>query len=223
MSLMRVAAVLVVAGLLAVAGWSRATHWAPSADRYPLQGIDLTADPGPVEWGSVRAAGADFAYLVATVGSDRRDSGFETNWNALPEAGLRRGAVHLYSLCQPGVDQANAFNTVVPRAQDALPAAVDIGFRDDCAARPDRDALLADVRQFVAIVETHTGKPVLLRVSRGIESRYSLSADVKRPLWELGNLVAPGYGARPWRMWRASDVRQIEGIEGPVNWDVVAQ
>lgn len=223
MSVRQVAAALVVLGSLATLAWSAATRWAPSTDRYPLQGIDLAANPPPVEWGSVRAAGADFAYLVATVGADQRDVAFTGNWDALPEAGLRRGAVHLYSLCRAGADQANAFNTVVPRADDALPAAVDIGFRDDCTARPDRDALLGEVRRFVTMVETHTGKPVLLRVSRSVESRYGLSTAIDRPIWVLGNFVAPGYGARPWRLWRATDVRHVEGIDGPVNWDVVAR
>lgn len=222
MSVVRTAALLVVAGLLAIFGWTIATRWAPSTRTYPLQGVDLPAGPAPIDWGSVRADGADFAYLVATVGADQREATFEANWDALPEAGLRRGAVHLYSLCQPAVDQANAFNTVVPRTDDALPAAVDISFRADCTARPDRDALVGSVRQFLSMVETHTGKLVLLRLSRPAESHYTLSAALARPVWAVRNLVAPDYAARPWRMWRASDFRQIEGVEQPVNWDVVA-
>jgi len=216
------ATAMLLAGLLAVAAWAWGTHWAPSAERYPLQGIDLAANPPPVEWGSVRAAGADFAYLVATIGAGERDGAFEANWDALPDAGLRRGAVHVYSLCEPGAAQADAFNTVVPRADDALPAAVALDFRDDCTARPDRDALIRDLRAFLATVETHTGKPVMLRLSRAVERRYTLSQALARPVWVLGNFLAPGYAARPWRMWRASDVRQIDGIDGAVNWDVVA-
>jgi lysozyme len=222
MNVARTAIALTLAGLLVVIGWGVATRWAPSRTHYPLQGIDVAADTGPVEWGSVRAAGADFAYLVATVGAGARDAGFEGNWDALPDAGLRRGAVHVYSLCESGKAQADAFNTVVPRADDALPAAVDIAFRDDCTARPERDALVGDLRTFVVTVETHTGKPVLLRLSRSVERRYDLSNTLARPIWALGNFVTPGYAARPWRMWRASDMRHIEGVEEPVNWDVVA-
>ena len=122
--LWRSAALLAVAGALGIGGWTLATGWAPSAGRYPLQGVDLGLDPPPVEWPTVRAAGADFAYLVATAGIDRRSAAFEANWAALPEAGMRRGAVHLYSLCQAARDQANAFNLVVPAAADALPATV---------------------------------------------------------------------------------------------------
>lgn len=219
---LKLGAALGVAGAVAIGGWSYATGWHPSTERYPLQGIDLGFRPPPVEWGMIRARGADFAYLVATDGAAGRDPAFEANWAALPDAGLRRGAVHLYSLCRPAVAQANAFNTFVPRAEDALPAAVDVSFREDCPDRPERPAVVAELRRFIAMVETHTGKPVMLRVARDVERAYQLSGAIDRPVWSLANLIAPSYAARPWRMWRASDFRRIDGIEGPVHWDVVA-
>ena len=215
-------AVLVGAGLLGIAGWSVATGWHPSVDRYPLQGIDLGENPGAVEWGTVRARGADFAYLVATSGADRRDPAFEANWASVPEAGLRRGAIHVFSLCQPAAAQANAFNAFVPRNADALPAAIDVGYHDDCTARPERDALVHDLRTFIRMVETHARKPVLLRLSRAVDNDYRLSAAIDRPVWAIADFLKPDYAARPWRMWRASHIRRIDGIEGPVNWNVVA-
>lgn len=217
------AAGLTGAGLLAIAAWSWATGWRPAPARYPLQGIDLPERlPATIEWSAIRAGGADFAYLVATAGADRRSAGFEAEWGKLPAAGLRRGAVHLYSLCQVATAQANAFNTTVPRVADALPAAIDLSYRDDCAARPDRGALVADLRRFAAIVEAHTGRAVILRVSRGMERDYQLTEAIDRPVWAMANFVSPGYPARGWRLWRASDMRRVDGIEGPVNWDVVA-
>ncbi len=218
--LTKAALALTLIGAIAIGGWHQATAWHPPTARYPVQGIDLDDRAGPLEWGFVRAAGARFAYLTATVGADRRVPAFEANWNALPAAGLRRGAVHLYSLCQPAVAQANAFNTTVPRSRDALPAAVDVTFRDDCAARPDARALVRDLRQFLTMVEAHTGHPVLLRVAAPVERRYALTAAIDRPVWAMADFVAPDYAARRWRLWRASDMRRIDGIEGPLNWDV---
>ena len=110
----------------------------------------------------------------------------------------------------------------MPRTTDALPMAVDVSFRGDCTARPDRDALIADLKTFIHMVETHTAKPVMLRVSKPVESTYQLTAAIERPIWAMRTFFAPTYPARPWQMWRASDVRRIDGIEGPVNWDVVA-
>ena len=220
--MMRLTIVLALAGFLTIGMWTFATGWTPSTSRYPLQGLDLGEHPPAAEWPTVRAAGADFVYLVATAGTDRREPSFEGNWNALPEAGLRRGAVHLYSLCQPASDQANAFNLVVPAASDALPAAVDASPRDDCAARPDRAVLIGDLTRFITMVEAHTGKPMLLRIGRAMEARYHLTSAIPRPVWAVANAFPPAYAARPWRLWTASGIRHVGGIGGSVKWDVVA-
>jgi lysozyme len=209
-------------GVLAVAGHHFAGTWRPSPERYPLQGVDLPERPGAIGWASVRAAGADFAYVVATAGTRTRDPDFEGHWAALPEAGLRRGAVHLYSLCEDGGRQADAFNAVVPRTADALPAAVDIADRDGCDAPEPGPAVTNGLRAFAKRVETHLGKPVILRLSRWAERRYGLSRALDRPLWVTGSFLTPGYAPRPWRLWRASDRRVIEGVEQRMNWDVVA-
>ena len=220
--MIKAAGAMALAGAIGIGGWTYATAWHPKTSQYPLQGVDLGVRPGDVEWGTVRARGADFAYIVATSGADRRDPAFEANWAALPDAGLRRGAVHLYSLCQSATAQANAVNAFVPRTADALPLAVDVSFRDDCTARPDRAALVADLRTFIRMVETHTAKPVMLRVGKPVDSTYQLTAAIDRPIWAIRNLFAPTYPARPWRMWRASNMRNLDGIKDPVNWDVVA-
>ena len=215
----------IVAALVAVlgfAGYIFASGWRPSPARYPLQGVDLGDHPGAVGWGSIRAAGADFAYLVATTGSTQRDPDFEANWAALPEAGLRRGAIHLYSLCDDGVAQADAFNATVPKTADALPPAVDIDLRDGCDPPAPGRAVTDNLRRFAARVEAHVGKPVVLRLSRPAERRYGLSAALVRPLWLQGSFIRPDYATRPWTLWRATSWRRIDGVEGPVNWDVVA-
>ncbi|SDA14000.1 glycoside hydrolase family 25 protein [Sphingomonas sp. NFR15] len=215
---MGVVAVLLIA--LACAASALALQWRPSA-KYPIQGVDVSDAQGEIEWWSVHGAGADFAYVRATSGAAGRDMRFAANWDAVPKTGMRRGAMHRYSLCHLAVDQANNFNTTVPRTPDALPAAIELGFTDDCAARPDAPAVIAELRRFLTMVEAHTGKPVLLKISRPFDAAYHVTAAFDRPVWATGNFFPPDYAARPWRMWQANDMRRIDGIEGPVNWDVV--
>ncbi|MFL0413535.1 GH25 family lysozyme [uncultured Sphingomonas sp.] len=203
------------------AAWQAAAQWRPSVDKFPVQGIDVGEANGAIEW-PVVGGRADFAYATATYGAKRRDARFEENWEGIGAAGLRRGAVHVWSLCQPGEAQANAFNTIVPRDDADLPAAIDFDYREDCAARPARSALVEEIAKAAAIIEAHTGKPVLLRVSRRFERDYDLSTALPRTIWAAGNFFPPDYAARPWRMWRASDMRRIDGIDGPVNWNVAA-
>ena len=82
--LVKFAIVLTVIGTVGIVGWHKATGWHPDPADYPLQGVDREEGAAAIEWPMVRAAGADFAYVVATSGGDRRDPAFETNWAALP-------------------------------------------------------------------------------------------------------------------------------------------
>lgn len=217
----RFAVIIAAIALLAVAGWQAATHWRPSADRFPVQGIDVSEANGAIEW-PVVSGRADFAYATATHGARRRDARFEENWRGIAAAGMRRGAVHVWSLCQPGEDQANAFNTIVPRDDADLPAAIDFDYAEDCESRPDRAALVDEIARAASMIEAHTGKPVLLRVSRQFERDYDLASALPRTIWAAANFFPPDYAARAWRMWRASDMRRVDGVEGAVNWDVAA-
>lgn len=221
--LARIALFLAAIALTGVATWRLAVRWHPATDRYPVQGIDVSEANGAIEWPVVKGAGADFGYAVATVGARVRDRQFQAHWDNLARAGMRRGAILVYSLCQRGADQADAFNTVVPRDDAALPAAIALSYEEGCAARPEREVLVADLAVAIRRVEAHVGKPVLLKVSRAVEGDYELSEALKRSIWSVGNFLSPGYATRPWRMWQASDLRRIDGVEGPVNWDVAAR
>ncbi|MDQ2878713.1 MAG: glycosyl hydrolase [Pseudomonadota bacterium] len=212
----------IVLGVAGAASWYGVQRWRPSVDRYEDQGLDVSDNDGPIDWWTVRAAGADFAYLRATVGADTRAGRFADNWRDVHGTGMRRGALHVYSLCAPAADQANNFNTTVPRDADALPAAVVLDFHPDCAARPDQKLLLDDIRRFMTMVELHTGKPMMMKLSRDFDATYHISAGIPRPVWAMQNFFAPGYPATPWRIWQASDLRRVDGIAGQVDWDVVA-
>lgn len=217
----RLGALGIVLALSAIVAWTFALSWRPS-DKYDFQGVDVSEQQGAVDWWTVKAGGADFAYLRATYGADGRDLRFADNWAGTYAAGMRRGALHVYSLCRLAVDQANNFNTTVPRVGDALPPAVLIDFDDDCQSRPVRNVVLGELRRFLAMIEAHSGKPALLKVSKRFESDYHVTGAIPRGVWAVQDFFPPDYAARPWRMWQASDMRRIDGVSGPVHWDVVA-
>ena len=210
--------VLVLTGVIA---WTFVLSWRPS-DKYGFQGVDVSEDQGVVDWWTVKAGGADFAYLRATYGADGRDERFATNWADTYAAGMRRGALHVYSLCRLAADQANNFNTTVPRVTDALPPAVEIDFDPDCNSRPVRNVVLGEIRRFLTMVEAHTGKPALIKISKQFEATYQVTSAIPRTVWAVQDFFPPDYTARPWRMWQANDMRRIDGINGAVRWNVVA-
>ncbi len=218
--------ILIVAALLAVlafAGWRYALGWAPSRAQYPTQGIDVSHHQGPIDWAAAKADGVDFAYIKASEGGNRRDPRFAENWRAAAEAGVRRGAYHFFTLCRPARDQATNFIALVPREGDALPPAVDLEFGGNCAARPRREALIAEVASFVKMVEAHSEKPVMLYITREFEEQYRVSEAIDRPLWLRRIALEPDYGGHPWVMWQAHNRRRVDGIDGPVDWNVLRE
>jgi lysozyme len=218
-AVLAIAAALCLAG---AAGWHYATDWRPSTGEYPIQGIDVSEETGPVDWLTARARGVDFAYARAIRAGTHRDRLFQSNWAALGEAAIRRGVIHQFSLCRSAEAQADAFITFVPRFLDALPAVVELDFDEGCARRPERAELLGSIQAFLKVVEHHTGSPMLLKISEPFEKQYQVSGAVARPLWATQDFFEPLYLARPWRMWQASTIRRIDGVDRPVHWNVVA-
>lgn len=209
--------------LAGVAGWRLAIRWTPPVERYPVQGVDVSENTGTIVWPVLKGAGAQFGYAVATVGATTRDRNFQANWDAMGRVGMKRGALHVFSFCQSPRVQGDVFNTVVPRDLRALPAAIAFAFDESCTERPASPALIAGVREMIERIEAHTGKPVILRISPQVEDDYQLTAALDRRWWAVGNFLKPGYGEGAWSLWRASDVHRIDGVQGPVNWDVATK
>lgn len=208
--------------MAALALWLYARSWAPARDRYPLQGVSISAANGTVEWDTLAAQGTDFAYIRAASGANGRDLAFAANWRGVRAAGMRYGAVIDYTPCHSASDQATLFMTTVPRDNAALPPVIRLSFEPGCKARPDRALMLSELNTLINLVEGHAGKTVVLNVSEEFDRLYDIGGGINRTLWLDGNFFPPDYASRPWVMWTATDMRHIDGVDGPVRWDVVA-
>lgn len=217
------AALALVAALLGFCGWMYAAHWRPRVSDFPVQGVDVSEADGAIDWWAAKRSGAAFVYAVATSGAQGRDQRFAEHWRDAHAAGLKRGAMHVYSLCQLASDQAGNFDSTVPRTDDQLPAALWLDFAEDCPARPDRKVALGEIERFLQAIETHLGKRAVIKVSRAFEAHYRISETTTRQLWAEQPFFPPYYMARPWVLWQASPFRRIEGAPNPLHWDVMAR
>ncbi|MEO9601029.1 GH25 family lysozyme [Parasphingorhabdus sp.] len=195
--------------------------WAPSRDQYPVQGISVDESHGQIIWHIAGATGVDFAYVQATNGAKKRDEKFAENIKGARESGVRYGALHNYSLCHLATDQATMFVTTVPRGDNMLPPAVRLAFDNDCRDRPSRALVLSELNTFLNQIEAHSEKPTIVAVSKDFEQLYNISSGIDRTFWLEANFFPPDYATKPWVMWRASDMRRISGVDGPINWNVV--
>ena len=215
-------------GLLLVAligggwAWWHLHHWKPERAQYPVQGVEIGFEDGAPDWNALKATGADFAYLDASASAFARDPQFVRNLEDARSAKLLVGAVHRYDPCQPAERQAGNFVTVVPRDGKMLPPAVELSqTADDCPIKVSDAAVESELTTFLNQVETHTGKPVILKLTTRFESRYHIAAAIDRNLWLVRDRFEPDYALRPWTMWTANKRLMSDFSEEPMRWVVV--
>lgn len=192
--------------------------WAPDPARWPTQGVAVGPGNSPVSWPGIAQAGASFAYIDATRGTEPVTPSWIAERDAALRAGLRVGAVHHFDICAPGNGQAAAFVRLVPREPGALPLAVVIDGSGACREQPTRALLLSELTTFLTQAETHTGKPAVIAPSAWAEAEYALASAVNRPLWLSSNRAEPAPDAGQWTIWQANDARIVAGSTGPTRW-----
>jgi lysozyme len=219
----RIGAIVLLFALVGGAGgWWHLRHWIPLRAAYPVQGVEISAADGAVDWRALKAIGADFAYLDASASAFARDPGFVKNLEDARAAKLQVGAVHIYDPCQPADKQAANFVTNVPRDAAMLNPAVELDrLADDCPVRVSDAAVESELTTFINQIETHTGKAAILKITQRFEDRYHIAAGVDRNLWLVRDRFQPEYGGRPWTMWTANGALENEADEEPVRWVVV--
>lgn len=216
------AVVLLILGAAGAWGWWHLRHWQPERDIYPMQGVEIGADDGPVNWKSIEAIGADFAYVDASASAFARDPRFVANLEGARRAGVPVGAVHRYDPCQPAENQAANFVTTVPRDPSLLPPAVELDLRaDKCPVAVSDAKVESELMTFLNQVETHTGKPVILKVTARFEARYAIARKLDRNLWLVRDRFLPDYAGRPWTMWTANGSLANEVVSGGLRWIAV--
>jgi len=210
------AATALLALVLGIWGWWKAGEWRPSREEFAVQGAEIGAADGVVNFAALERNGADFVYL------DAGRAQFEADLAAAREAGLQVGAVHRFDLCRDAGAQIGDFVTVVPRDAGLLPPAVALDLdAERCPAPPAAEALQSELTTFLNQLEGHAGKPAILKLSKAFENRYRLAGMIDRNLWLTGGYIAPGYAGRPWVMWTANPRLRSPAVEGRLPWVVV--
>ncbi|MFL5384170.1 MAG: GH25 family lysozyme [Longimicrobiaceae bacterium] len=223
MSLLRRLPVLaIVALVLAAAAWVLLDRGFvrfvyPSWREYPVRGVDVSHHNGRVDWPRIRASGYAFAYLKASEGATFRDSTFLRNRGEASRAGLATGAYHFFTLCRPGREQARNFlDAVGPPPAVSLPPAVDLEFGGNCGERPSRDAVLAELAGFLAVLDSAGHPPAVLYVTKEFHRAYLAGRPVRNPLWVRSVFGRPRFGGA-WTFWQYAATGRVAGAKGRID------
>lgn len=215
-------AALLIAIIAGAWGWWHLRHWHPERSIYAVQGVEVGSEDGTVNWRALKAVGADFVYLDASASAFARDPAFTDNLDDARAAKLQVGALHRYDPCQPADKQAANFVTIVPRDAALLPPAVELNLLSDTCPVKIRDAAVeSELMTFLNQVETHTGKPALLKLTEAFEERYGIAAKLDRNLWLVRDRWQPDYAKRPWTLWTANTALHVDIADQPLRWVVV--
>lgn len=180
-------------------------------------GVDVSRHQGQIDWNLVAGDGIEFAYLKSTEGGDWVDPKFEDNWRAASAAGLEVGAYHFFRTCTDGATQARNVLDTVPDEPHALPIAIDVESGGVCEEVTTPEVITREFREFVDLVTAERG-PLVYYVLPGFE--YLIEDGEPRDLWRRFLWVRP---RDEWAIWQASWFVRVDGIDTPVDLNVMAQ
>lgn len=114
-----------------------------------------------VDWSRVAGAGHTLAWCPATAGIATVDERFRSNWAAMADVGLVRGAVHVLSPSYVGRGEARHFVSVIGDPTGALTA---LAVQPDGHRETDRLPALDQVADFAGEFARLTGgHPLIIR------------------------------------------------------------
>ncbi len=188
----------------------------PSADNYPIRGVDVSSYQGTVDWAVMAAQDIDFAFLKATEGSGLTDPTFAANFKNAVNSGLRVGAYHFFSYDSPGETQADNFIAAVPKTEGMLPPVVDLEFYGDYNHDPmDAEQCHAILIPLLEKLEAHYGVKPILYVTENSYDLYVRGALEDYDVWARSIFGKPSFlRHRDWTFWQYTNRAHLDGYDG---------
>ena len=228
---MRIAAALSCVALVACggsSGWRDPADFTSSegnqtvcAAGQTVEGIDVSAGDGTVDWVKVKASGRVFAFAKVTEGMTYVDPSFATNWAAMKRAGLIRGAYHYFRPQDEGAVQATwMLHNLGTLEVDDLPPVLDVETTDSQATATVNSRIAACVRA----LEAATGRTPIIYSSNRFWTTVLGNTTAPCDLWDAHWGVTCPSIPSPWREWRfwqynVSDAGFVPGVGSQSDLD----
>jgi lysozyme len=221
--LWRAAALIALTALAFIAWlWWDMRTWRPDETTFPEQGAVIATNATATRFATLKALGGEFAYLELPDETGPPDPGFADRLAAARDAGLQVGVIHVFDPCRSADRQSAHFSRMVPRDTGWLPPAIALTrLADGCPAPVSDAAVESELVTLINQIETHAGKPVILKLGRGFQARHRSAQGLERDLWLMRDRAQPDYAGRPWLLWSANSSLVSEASEEPIEWAVV--
>jgi len=188
----------------------------PSAEKYPVRGVDVSSYQGDIDWPALASQNISFAFIKATEGSTFVDDNFEYNYIQAQKTNLRVGAYHFFSYDSSGKTQADNFIATVKKCENMLPPVIDIELYGDKEKNPPPKS---DVRkQLDALIDAletyYEMKPIIYATGKSY-SLYISGAYEDYDIWIRDVITTPSLSdSKEWTFWQYTDRMRLNGYEG---------
>lgn len=196
--------------------------WRPDAALYPEQGAVVPVQPQHTNLVTLKAVGAQFVYLRLAPDPRSPDSDFADRYARAFAAGLEVGVLLPFNPCLKADVQSALFAQMVPRDPALMSPAIALGATVEKCSVPVSDAAVeSELLTLINQIEMHSGKRVILQLSREFEARHEISRIIERDLWLKRDRARPDYAALPWLLWTANSQYMSQASEDAIEWVVV--
>lgn len=190
-------------------------------------GVDVSSWQGSINWGAVRSAGIEFAWMKATEGTSYKDPTFSANYLGAYNAGVIRGAYHF---ARPdvsgGAEQAAFFASnggAWSRDNLTLPGVMDI--EGSCYGKTPA-AMQSWILDFYNTYKARTGRDIVIYTSASWWNSCTggwTGMSARSPLW-VAHWTSAGSPSIPqgfpfWTVWQYTSTGSVSGISGNVDRD----
>lgn len=188
-----------------------------------VQGIDVSAYQGTVNWASVKAAGKKFAIARVSDGVNYIDGTFARNWSRMKANGIIRGAYQYFEPSQSATTQANIVIARVGRlGKGDLPVMLDV----EATGGQSRTTIKNKIHTWVNRIKAGTGKtPFIYTGAYFWDDNVGTTDFAGYPLnvaWYGTSCpgVPNAWRGHGWKFHQYTSSAHVSGISGNVDADV---
>jgi len=189
----------------------------PSADRYPVRGIDISGHNGAdIDFEAVAREGYRFVIMKSSEGSSFKDARYLSNIARARKAGLRVGVYHFFRFDAAGYMQALNFLHSLRGQRIDLPVVIDIEQWTNPTNRPTQ-RVIATLRTLIHRLEKE-GLSVMIYTNKDGYDDFVAGRFPGYPLWICS--LTDIDDSIDWTLWQYSHSGSVDGIDGAVDLNV---
>lgn len=180
-------------------------------------GIDVSQYQGTIHWDEVAAVENNFpikfVFIRATVGKNKVDNAFETNWDASRKKFIR-GAYHYYRPNENSLEQAQNFIINVKLSKGDLPPVLDI---EAMPKNQTIDSLKVGLKRWLEKVEAHYQVKPIIYTNEKFYEAFLKEAFSDYQFWIANYNFFVETMQEDWLFWQFTEKATIPGIKGNVD------